>query len=163
MTKPKFFIATVTVFLLAASTTSAQKKSPVEGVWKLIEWREHGDISTSPQPGLIFLTKGYHSVTVLMSPRTGVEPPRERGKLTDAEKIERFEHWKSFIGISGTYEVKNSMLIMRPIVAKSLWEMNRKAPQASRFKLEGANTIWVLPTEASAMAGGLQMKFRKVE
>jgi hypothetical protein len=159
----QFFITTFVVFLLAASTTAAQTKSPVEGVWKLIGWIEHGDTNTNPQPGLIILTKGYYSVALLTSSRPGVEPPKERGKLTDAEKIARFEQWKSFVGVSGTYEVKGSILVMRPIVAMALWAMNRKTPEESTFKFEDPNTIWVLPTAPSATSGGLQMKFTRVE
>lgn len=158
-----YFITAFNVFLFTARTTSAQTKSPVEGVWKLIEWIEHGDRNTNPQPGLIILTKGYYSVAVLTSPRKGVEAPKEHGKLTDAEKIARFEQWRSFVGVSGTYEVKGSILVMQPIVAMAKWEMDRKTPQENKFKFEDPNTIWVLPTDPSAMSGGLQMKFTRVE
>ena len=163
MKKIQFVITTIIVFLLAVSITFAQTKSPVEGVWKLIEWREHGDTNTNPQQGLIILTKGYYSMAMVWRPRAGIGAPKDPRQLTDAEKIERFEMWQPYTSISGTYEVRDSMMVMRPIVAKSLWEMNRKTPQETRFKFEDLNTMWVLPTEPSAIRGGLQMKFRRVE
>ena len=45
-------------------------------------------------------------------------PPKEAGKLTDAEKIARFEH-QPFLANAGKYELKGSTLTMNAMVAKS--------------------------------------------
>jgi len=147
--------------LLSASGAFAQTKSPVEGVWKVTEWIESGKTNTNPQPGLVIFTRGYYSVAMLMAPRV-VSMPSERGReLTDAEKIELFEQWKWFVGVSGSYEVKGSTVVMHPIVAKEPADMNKQTPQGPEFKLEGSNTLWLIPTGARKV--GLRIKLTRLE
>ncbi len=149
--------------LLFASGGFAQTKSPVEGVWKVTEWIESGKTNTTPQPGLIIFTRGYYSVAILMAPRVASMPSERGREPTDAEKIEYFEQWKWFVGISGSYEVKGSTVVMHPIVAKETSEMNRHTPQEPEFKLEGSNTLWLIPTVKGARDVGLRMKLTRLE
>ncbi len=149
--------------LLFASGGFAQTKTPVEGVWKLTEWIESGKTNTNPQPGLIIFTRGHYSVAILMAPRTDSIPSEMGRQVTDAEKIGLFEQWKWFVGISGSYEVKGSTVVMRPIVAKTTWDMNRQTPQEPEFKLEGSNTLWLIPTVKGATDVGLRMKLTRLE
>ena len=146
--------------LLFASSGFAQTKSPLEGVWKITEWTEGGKPNTDPQPSLVIFTKGYYSVAILMAPRVESIAPDRGRKLTDADKMERFEQWKWFVGISGSYEVRGSTVVMRPIVAKNTWDMNRQTPQEPTFKLEGPNTLWLIPTATNVP---LRMKLTRLE
>jgi hypothetical protein len=147
----------------SASSSFAQTKSPVEGVWKVTEWIEGGKINTSPQPALIIFTKGYYSVAMLMAPRDE-STPLERGRtLTDAEKVAQFEQWKWFVGISGSYEVKESTVVMRPIVAKEPSDLNRQTTSPPEFKFEGPNTFWLILTTEKAKKVGLRMKLTRLE
>jgi hypothetical protein len=156
----KRYVLSLAFCLLFASGGFAQTKSPVEGVWKITEWTESGKTNTNPQPGLIIFTRGYYSVAILMAPRAGSIPSNMGREPTDAEKIGLFEQWKWFVGISGSYEVKGSTVVMRPIVAKATWDMNRQ--NAPEFKLEGSNTLWLIPT-GDATKVGLRMKLTRLE
>jgi hypothetical protein len=148
--------------LLFASGGGAQTKTPVEGVWKLTVWIESGKTNTNPQPGLIIFTKGYYSVAMLMGPARTDSIPNDMGREpSDAEKIGLFEQWKWFTGICGSYEVKESTIVLHPIVAKATWQMNRQTPSGHEFKLEGPNTLWLIP--AGAKKVGLRMKLTRLE
>ena len=155
-----FFLTALTVFLLTANIASGQTKSPIEGVWRLTEWIEHGDTNTHPQPGLIIFTRGYYSVALVMAPTVDSMSSERGRKLTDAEKIERFEQWKWFVGISGSYEVKGSTVVMHPIVAKDLWDKKGQGPE---FRVEGSNTLWLIPTRIGSTNVGLRMKLTRLE
>jgi hypothetical protein len=158
----KRYALTLALCLLFASGGFAQTKSPVEGVWKVTEWIESGKTNTNPQPGLIIFTRGYYSVAILMgAPRTDSIPNNMGREVSDAEKIGLYEQWKWFSGSSGTYEVKGSTIVMRPIVAKTTWDMNRPTPHEPEFKLEGSNTLWLIPIEARKV--GLRMKLTRLE
>jgi hypothetical protein len=140
---------------LVASGNSAvqgQTKTQVEGVWKLTEVlvppknpAEKGTTITNPQPGLIILTKGYYSFLVVREERPALAPAKDPDNLTDAEKIARYEHWRAFAANSGTYEVKGSMLMLHPIVAKNVAVMTSTTPLTWELKLEGPNSLWLIP------------------
>ncbi|HEX9424263.1 MAG TPA: hypothetical protein VF899_13550 [Pyrinomonadaceae bacterium] len=95
-----------------------------------------------------------------MASRTDSIPPDAGREPTDAEKIGLFEQWKWFVGISGSYEVKGSTVVMRPIVAKATWHMNRQTPQEPEFKLEGPNTLWLIPKATNVP---LRIKLTRLE
>jgi len=163
MKKKLLIITAFVAFLLAVSTTFAQTKSPVEGVWKITVWVEHGDTNTNPQPAVFIYTKGYYSVAMLMGPPRTDSIPNDMGREpSDAEKIGLFEQWKWFVCVSGSYEVKGSTIVSRPIVAQKTWHMNRQTPhQPTEFKLEGPNALWLTPGGAKKV--GLSMKLTRLE
>jgi hypothetical protein len=168
MKKIIFFITAVPAFLLATNATFAQTKTQLQGVWKIAEViiPENGTTTTvsNPQPGLIIFTKGYYSVAVVrgVQPRPAVAPPKDSLKLTDDEKIARFEEWNTFVANSGTYEIKGSMLIRHPIVAKNVSVMTKETPTVNEFKLEGTNTLWLNPTP-DRLATEPRVKYTRVE
>jgi hypothetical protein len=142
--------------LLSATAAFAQTKSPLEGVWKIVEEVEPSTNSadkgatithTNPQPGLLIFTKGYYSFVIVTAPepRAKVAPPKDPRNLTDAEKIAWYEQWKPFSANSGTYEIKELKLSIRPIVAKGVDLMNRQTPITWELKIEGPNTLWLIP------------------
>ncbi len=148
--------------LLFGSGGFAQTKSSIEGVWKITEWIESGKTNTNPQPGLIIFTKGYYSVAMLMGPPRTDSIPSDMGReVTDAEKIGLFEQWKWFVGISGSYEVKGSTVLLRPIVAKTTWDIDKQTEP--EFKLDGSNTLWLIPTAKGARNVGLRIKLTRLE
>lgn len=146
---------------LVASENSAvqgQTKTQFEGVWRLTEVlvppknpAEKGTTITTPQPGLIILTKGYYSLLVVREERPAFAPAKDSANLTDAEKIARYEQWRSFSANSGTYEVKGSMLMLHPIVAKNVEVMTSTTPITWELKLESPNSLWLIPSSDRAM------------
>lgn len=134
---------------LLPSVAFAQTKSPVEGVWKIIEEVRTGPNPfriSNPQPSLVIFTRGGHYswVNVMGNPaRPTFEPAKDPRNLTDAEKIARYEQWRPFAANAGTYEIKGSTVTMRPIVAKNPNLMTRE--HRLEFKLEGRNTLWLIP------------------
>ena len=148
-----------------------QTKSPVEGVWRIVEVvmpgatpAEKGTTITSPQPSLIIFTRGHYSQLVLrgQQPRDAVAPAKDPQNLTDAEKLARFEEWRPLVANAGTYEVKGSTIVRRPIVAKRVEVMTSATPVTSEFKLEGTDTLWLTPTGDRA-ATDPRVKLTRVE
>jgi hypothetical protein len=131
--------------MLAANPVLAQTRSPIEGVWSIVEWVERGRTFTTVQPSLFIFTKSHYSMLFLQTfqPRPPVAPPQVRQNLTDAEKIARFEDWRPFSAASGTYQVRNTTIELRPIIAKSRWEMSEQGVQSVTFRMEGADTLRV--------------------
>jgi hypothetical protein len=166
----KRYASSIIFFLLTASGAFAQTKTPVEGVWKIAERIVPGTnplakgvttTNTNP-PSLIIFTRGYYSQVYLGSAesRAAVERAKDPQNLTDAEKIARYESWRPLFANAGTYEIKGSALILHPIVAKNPNQMNGRWP-AVEFKLEGPNTLWLLPTPESAIEP--RIKLTRVE
>ena len=167
----KRFALSILFCVLSASGAFAQKNSPIEGVWKITEVvtpsrnpAEKGVTNSSPQPGLIIFTRGYYSQVMVPGgqPRAEVAPAKDPQNLTDAEKIAWYEHWRQFVGNSGTYEIKGTTLTRRAIVAKNLQVMTAQTPNVQEFKLEGPNTLWLIPTGDQA-ATSSRLKLTRVE
>jgi hypothetical protein len=144
-------------YALSASAVFAQTKSPIEGVWRVAERTTPGThprakgatvTNKNPAPSLIIFTGGHYSEVYVTGrqPRAVIAPAKDPQNLTDAEKIARYEQWEPFTANSGTYEIKGTTIIRRPIVAKNVDVMTREKPFVQEFKLEGANTLWLIPT-----------------
>ena len=153
------------------SAVQDQKKSQLEGVWKVTEVvppasnaNEKPTPITSPQPGLLIFTKGHYSGMAVTAnqPRTAAAPAKDPGNLTDAEKIARYEQWGPFIANAGTYEVKGSTLTMHAMVAKNPDAMTTTATITWEVKAEGANTFWLIPPADRATTSP-RVKFTRVE
>lgn len=124
----------------------------IEGVWKVSEVITTGANAatvSNPQPGLVMFTRGHYSYTTVngTQPRPKVEPAKNPNKLTDAEKIARYEQWNPFTANAGTYEVKGTALTRRPLVAKNEAVMTTNPPIVEEFKLDG-NTLWLIGKSA---------------
>jgi hypothetical protein len=172
---PLVSIVVVSMFLLTVvvenSAVPNQKKSPVEGVWKVAEVvpptsnpADKPTPITNPQPGLIIFTKGYYSGMAVTAdqPRPAVAPAKDPRNLTDAEKIARFEQWNQFIANAGTYEVNGSTLVLHALVAKSQERMTTAQNLTFEIKLEGSNTLWLIPP-ADRVTSDPRVKLSKVE
>ena len=153
--------------VLSTAAAFAQTKNPIEGVWKVAEVvmpssnpAEKGATNSNPQPSLIIFTRGYYSQVLVPGgqPRAAVAPAKDPQNLTDAEKIARYEQCRGFAANSGTYEIKGSTLSIRPIVAKSVDLMTRQTPITWEFKLEGPNTLWLIPIGQSATEPRIKLR-----
>jgi len=141
--------------LLSAHAAFGQTKSPVEGVWKIVELimpgkdpAEKASALTNLQPGLMIFTRGYYSTVLVMSEqsRAAVAPAKDPQNLTDVEKIARYEEWRPFSAASGAYEIKGSTIVRRVMVAKNVRVMARETQTIWEFKLEGLSTLWLIPS-----------------
>lgn len=153
-----FFTALV-AFLLFVHAAFTQTTNPVEGAWKIVEYVRPGKSSavndttvTDPQPSQFIFTRSYFSRMFVMEdrPRPAVAPVKDPQNVTDAEKIARYEQWKPFAANAGTYEIKGATIIFHIIVAKSVNIMTRGKPQTLELRLEGPNTILLIPTAEEA-------------
>jgi hypothetical protein len=95
-------------------------------------------------------------------PRTAAAAAKDPSNLTDAEKIARYEQWAPFIANAGTYELKGSTLTMHSMVAKNPDVMNPDSSITWEIKMEGANTLWLIPP-ADTAATTRRVKFIRVE
>jgi hypothetical protein len=152
----------------AGPSQNSSKPRPLEGVWTVVETvRTGADASTNsnPQPSLAIFTKGHYSYLSVTSegPRPQFAPAKDPNKLTDAEKIARFEQWSPFTANAGTYEVKGTTLIRHPLVAKNEAVMAKNSSFESEFKVQG-NTLWaVTKSPAGEPASETRIKLRRVE
>lgn len=103
---------------------ATEEAGPLEGAWKYVELSttspDTSSTITSPQPSLYIFLKQHYSVMFVpgSEPRelfSGDEPVLGSDP-TDAEKLAAYD---SFIANSGTYELTDSTLTTRPMVAKN--------------------------------------------
>jgi hypothetical protein len=165
-------VSVLLVCLIAIGTSAVQnqKKSQLEGVWKVAEVVPPGSNTpekpstplTNPQPGLLMFTKGYYSGMAITAdqPRATLAPAKDPGNLTDAEKISRYEHWNRFIANAGTYEFNGSTLTMHAMVAKSQERIGSAITY--EIKLEEPKTFWLIPP-ADRAASDPRVKFTRLE
>ena len=112
---------------VTAACTQAPPPSPIEGVWKGVSTVTTGEnASSNPNrlPNIFIYTKGYYAIVrqdggVPLPPRPVLDPPKDLSKLTDAEKLARYEHWDPVAANAGRYEVKGTTLYQYDLVAKS--------------------------------------------
>jgi hypothetical protein len=151
-----------------ASAPQGSAKQSLEGVWKIVELTTtgaNGSTISNPQPSLVIFTKGHYSYLSVNSegPRPQFAPAKDPNKLTDAEKIARYEQWNPFTANAGTYEVKGTTIIRRPLIAKNESVMAKNSSLESEFKLQG-NTLWAVTKGPAGMpAGETRVKLRRIE
>ena len=141
----------VLLFAGALQVASAQTASPLQGAWRVTEVTVTGDGASSnktPQPGLYIFGKGNYSIVTIggTAARKPLANPANPAKLTDAEKLARFEAWDVLTANSGTYDVKGATLTTHPTVAKNPAVMG--VPQTRTFKIEGATLTLVQKSAA---------------
>ena len=151
------FAALAAVALLAGASGAAAagakgKAASIEGSWKVTNVVITGANPVTiahPQDNLAIYSHGrYVSVGVTGDKaRTASAPAKDPAKLTDAEKLARFDEWGPVAAQAGTYEVKGDKLIRTPTVAKSVAAVAAGAYEAD-MKLT-ADTL-VVTTHAAA-------------
>jgi hypothetical protein len=161
----------VGILATAASLGFAQAKpsaSSIEGVWRVTELVRTGanaSTNSSPQPSLYIFTKGHYSLITVngTKPRTASAAAKDPNKLTDAEKLARYEEWEAFSANAGTYEIKGTTLSRRALVAKSVSVMTATSPSTSEFKVDGKTLVLVSKSAAGQPASELRTTLTRVE
>jgi hypothetical protein len=118
----------------------------------------------SPQPGLYIFTKQHYSIVSVggTAPRKDFGAAKDPDKLTDAEKMARYEAWDAFTANAGTYKVSATTLTTQPLVAKNPSVM--AGPGATReFKLEGKTLTLIQKSAAGQPASETRTILTRVE
>ena len=93
----------------------------LEGVWENTSVTATGPNGTSiPKrpPNINIWTKKYFSRVVDGPARSVLAAPKDPAKLTDAEKLARYEHWTVVTGVAGVYEQKGTRWFQYPSVGR---------------------------------------------
>jgi hypothetical protein len=129
-----------TILGLAVSTVSvsaAFAKTPLEGVWKLVErtpTNANAPSNANPQPGLYIFTGKHYSMFSVSGDKPRAELPQDLNEAT----LEQFRDAWRFTANSGTYDIKGNVVTTHPIVAKSPRAMLKKvAFDTFTFTIEG--------------------------
>ena len=160
-------IAVVVVVVAATQFITAQTPPSLQGAWRITEIVVTGDgasVNKTPQPGLFIFTKQHYSIVMLdaSSARKDFGTPANPNKLTDADKVARFEAWDVLTANSGTYTVKGSTLTTRPLVAKNPSVMTGPV-QNREFKIEGSNLTLVAKSAAGQPVSQTTTKLTRIE
>jgi hypothetical protein len=136
----------------AWALVSAQQAPSLQGAWRVAEIVTTGAnaaTNRSPQPGLYIFTGRHYSIMTVngTEARKNFEAARDPAKLTDAEKLARYDVWNPFTANAGTYTVKGNMLTTRPMVAKNPGVMSGNE-QTREFRIEG-NTLTLIQRAAA--------------
>jgi hypothetical protein len=133
----------MTVFVATALGTTlmaqAVPRGPLEGVWKVTEIVATGANAASPAepPASVYIfTRAHYSI--LRATSAGPRALFKQRQPTDAEKLAAYD---SFVATSGTYELSETTLTLRPIVSKNPNLMGGGS-ETFRFRLEG-DTLWL--------------------
>ena len=124
-----FVVALAVVGIVAsASQVAFSQAKPaavpsIEGVWRttsVVTTGANASSDLNPPANILIFTKRHFSLVVLNNPRERPAPPapKDPNKLTDAEKIARYEDWRPFNALSGTYEIKGTTVIRHSLVEK---------------------------------------------
>jgi hypothetical protein len=115
-------------FVLALGAGPAAFAAPApkgDGVWKITKVVITGAGAQTidhPQPNLLVVYKGYYSQVVDTNSAARSAPPAAKNpaKLTDAEKLARYEEWSHLTANAGTFEPKGDMTVVHRLAAKSV-------------------------------------------
>jgi hypothetical protein len=164
----KWKIGIVAALLVVATSVQARAQAgpSLQGVWRVTEVVVTGanaKTETSPQPGLYLFTKKHYSLTTVNStaPRKNFGAAQDPNKLTEAEKIARYEAWNEFSANAGTYEVSGNTITAHPVVAKNPAVMG---PAVTReFRIEGNTLTLIRKSAAGQPASVTTTKLTRVE
>jgi hypothetical protein len=140
----------VAVLALTGLSLIGQSKPSIQGVWRVVERTTtgpNGATNKNPQPSLYIFTGEHYSIMQITSdkPRPTIPFAAPNTKLADADMIALYRHWQPVVANGGTYEVKGSTLLIRPIVAKTSAVMANKNGQAYELKTDG-KSLWLTQT-----------------
>jgi hypothetical protein len=140
--------AAVTGVVSAAAVVGFTQAKPagnlsIEGVWKGTTQTATGPNAVNipdRQPNIVIYTKKYYGrVAAEGAPRAVLTPPKDAAKISDAEKLARYEHWTPWTPVAGTYEIKGTQYVTTTIVARDQSANVLKggtpgAPQETKFE-----------------------------
>lgn len=166
-----FFRNMLVALLLVPGAAFAQPKpaaSSIEGVWRItsiVTTGANAATNNKPQQSVYIFTKGYYSVLSVngTTPRPKVAAAKDPAKLTDTEKLARFEQWNPFTANAGTYQITGTALTRRPTVAKNETVMTTDPPQVAQFKISGNTLTLVAKSAAGQPASETTTTLTRVE
>ena len=146
-------LATMIVLVPVLAFTQARPAAPsLEGVWRvtsIVTTGANALTNNNPQASMYIFTRGGHySALWISNPRSKFEAAKDPNKLTDAEKLARYEQWNGIGANAGTYQVNGTTLTRRPTIAKNETVMTTDPPQVFQFKIEGTTLTWVQKSAA---------------
>ena len=150
------------LLLIGTATLSAQTKSPLAGVWQVIESTGGpgtGGVTATiknAQPGYYIFTDRHYSIT-----RVTGDKPRMAPKDPNKPSLEDLQDANRFQAQFGTYEIKGDTITRRPSVARNSPTMNPPAPITGTFKLDGK--ALTLTTESATTVDPSVVKLMRVE
>jgi hypothetical protein len=159
-------MSTLGPFGQAAFAKELPAGKSLEGVWRItkvvIPSGPNAGTDTHPQPGLQIFYRGYFSLVRDNSsaPRSPSPPPGDATKLTDAEKLARYDEWAPFGASAGAYELMGDTLITHNLVAKQVRGMNLTEEATIRF--EGRNTFVATAKSEPGVPPGRQTTYTRV-
>jgi len=160
--------AVVAILLVvgAAGMIRAQAPPSIQGAWRVTERTVTGanaETEKSPQPAIYLFTKQHYSVLAVggNSARKNPADPASPGKLTDAEKLARFEVWNVFQANTGTYQVSGNTMTTKAIVAKNPAVMGTTATR--EFKIEGSTLTLIQKSAAGQPASQTTLRLTRIE
>jgi len=151
-TATRSFWILLTSFLpmLGCHFAPEHSEDQLQGVWKRIESRrsQGGEetVNTSLGQNLYIFTEGHYSIVSLRTsgPPAGYETPWQP---SEEEKCARYD---AFTVNSGVYEVSDSTVVIRPIVARAADFVGGTA--SYRYRIAG-DTLWLRMVEEYSPEG----------
>jgi len=116
------FMAAILLSLITGAAALAQNTAhnPLVGAWRITEIADTGKPPlTTPQPGLYIFTPKHYSFIRINGAKPLPDYP-SNDKATDAEKVTVFN---TIYMQSGSYTVKDNVLAVKVLVAKSAFAM----------------------------------------
>lgn len=148
----------------ATALPVAQTAASLQGAWRVTEIVVTGAnaaTNTSPQPGLYVFTGQHYSIITVNTVRKNFGNPANAAKLTDAEKMARYEAWDAFTANSGAYQISGNTLTTRPMVAKNPGVMGTSATR--EFKIDGKTLTLIQKSAAGQPASQTTTKLTRLE
>lgn len=147
-------------------TILAQTPASLHGAWRVTEITTTGAgaaTNKSPQPALYIFTKQHYSLVTVngTTPRKNFGNAADPAKLTDAEKLARYDAWENFSANSGTYQVSGVTLTTSPLTAKNPGVMG--TTQAREFEIEGNTLILIQKSAAGQPASQTTTRLTRLE
>ena len=152
-------ILVAVLVLLPIVACEQADKGPLEGAWKIEAASYTGpDTSwtiTSPQPSLFVFAKQHYSL-MFVPGNESRSLFADRSQPTDAEKLGAYN---SFMGNSGTYELTDSTVTTRRIIAKNpnLFSVH------TRYQVKGDSLWFTLQVPLAAPVGELRYTLVRLE
>ena len=133
-----------------------------EGVWRITKVVTNAGTDSHPQPGLEIFYRGYFSIIRDNSsePRAPSAAPEDPTRLTDSEKVARYDEWAPFGASAGMYEVKGDTIITHNLVAKQVRGVGMTEEATVRF--EGADTFVATAKSEPGVPAGRETTYTRV-
>lgn len=149
-------IVVVAALVSAVLLVPVSAQTPtLKGAWRVTSVTSaDGKVNSSPEPGLYIFTDRHYGIQFVNAPR-----PASAGQSTPDK--ERLAAYDAFTANTGTYEVKGSTLMTRPIVAKNPGVMTGPGQQ-STIKFEGSSVL-VLTSPNADGKGSTVRRLQRVE